>query len=58
MMAEAFHLRILVTAEMAFSVALMFSASLELGAWMICARRQYKRCFHGNIFILGYYAPA
>ena len=30
----ALYLRILVTAEIAFSVGLMFSGSLELGAWM------------------------
>ena len=31
----AFHFKILVTAEMAFSVGLIFSGSLEFGDWMI-----------------------
>ena len=34
LIAPAFHFKIFVTAEIAFSVGLMFSGSLELGAWM------------------------
>ena len=38
LMAPLFHFRILVAAEMAFSVGLTLVPSRESGAWMICTK--------------------